>query len=231
MSGVVSPITNNSAVIVGLDPLNLITLSLQTLLTVNPNGDSVSSVANSDAADAVVPTICTKMAGLAAPSLLVGDTQGSLATTNTATTNISNLMHSVDATLVDFSSSTLTSEQKSQYVAKIACQDVNMKSLIQGTSHIGNAVAGSTGTNPPPSSAAFTNARLTTTTAASGNTPGITSTSVSAMYNAHTGLSVLVDANIVTESARPRSLQARQQLATIALSIANQPPSLLTELS
>jgi len=45
-----------------------------------------------------------------------------------------------------------------------------------------------------------------------------------------TGLGALVDANEATESASLQSLQVQQQLATSALSIAEQTPSLLTKL-
>ncbi|HQU08297.1 MAG TPA: flagellin, partial [Candidatus Paceibacterota bacterium] len=44
------------------------------------------------------------------------------------------------------------------------------------------------------------------------------------------GLGALVDANMAAESAKLQSLQIQQQLATSALSIANQQPSILTKL-
>lgn len=45
-----------------------------------------------------------------------------------------------------------------------------------------------------------------------------------------TGLGALVDANLAQESASLQALQVQQQLATSALSIANQSPSILTKL-
>jgi flagellin len=45
-----------------------------------------------------------------------------------------------------------------------------------------------------------------------------------------TGLGALVDANEAQESATLQALQVQQQLATSALSIAEQTPSLLTKL-
>lgn len=293
MSGVVSSIITNSAAMVGVETLNSINSSLQSVQTAISTGYSVNSAADNGAAYAVAQTIRTNMSGLTAANQQLGDTQGLLATTNTALTNISNLMQSMDATLVNLSSSTLSSDQKSQYVAQFTSQLANMKSFIQGASYNGKALIGSTGSSLKTSSAQFTNAKLSVTTDASGNTLGITSTSLSVMYNALTGigaslstlsagaatisnyltasgtfstqvsfmgstmntygnltnqvntqitynqnkmdalsngLGALVDANMAAESARLQSLQIQQQLATTALSIANQSPSLLTKL-
>lgn len=293
MSGVVSSIITNSAAMVGVETLNSINSSLQTVQTAISTGYSVNSASDNGAAYAVAQSVRTNMAGLTAANQQLGDSQGLLATTNTALTNISNLMQSMDATLVNLSSSTLSTDQKSQYVAQFSSQLANMKAFIQGASYNGKALIGSTGTNLSTSSASFTNATLTVTTDASGNTLGIQSTSLSSMYNALTGigaslatlsvgagtianylqaggtfsaqvsfmgttmntygnltnqvdsqitynqnkmdalsngLGALVDANMASESAKLQSLQIQQQLATTALSIANQSPSLLTKL-
>lgn len=293
MSGVVSSIITNSAAMVGVETLNSINSSLQTVQTAISTGYSVNSASDNGAAYAVAQSVRTNMAGLTAANQQLGDSQGLLATTNTALTNISNLMQSMDATLVNLSSSTLSTDQKSQYVAQFSSQLANMKAFIQGASYNGKALIGSTGTNLQTSSASFTSAKLTVTTDASGNTLGITSTSLSTMYNALTGigaslatlavgagtisnyltasgtfsaqvsfmgttmnsygnltnqvdtqitynqskmdalsngLGALVDANMASESAKLQSLQIQQQLATTALSIANQSPSLLTKL-
>lgn len=293
MSGVVSSIITNSAAMVGVETLNSINSSLQSVQTAISTGYSVNSASDNGAAYAVAQSVRTNMAGLTAANQQLGDTQGLLATTNTALTNISNLMQSMDSTLVNLSSSTLSTDQKSQYVSQFSSQLANMKAFIQGASYNGKALIGSTGTNLKTSSAVFTSTNLTVTTDASGNTLGITSTSLSTMYNKLTGigaslgsmsagaatianyltasgtfssqvsfmgstmntygnltnqvdtqitynqnkmdalsngLGALVDANMASESAHLQSLQIQQQLATTALSIANQSPSLLTKL-
>lgn len=139
MSGVVSIIINNSAAMVGLELLKSTCSPLQTLQTANPTTDSVNSAADSDAANAVVPTIRTKMTGLTAPNRLLGNIHRHRSHQHL------HPMQSVEATLVDFSSSTLRNEQKAPYVAQISFQDVNMKPLPQEARHIGKALVGGTG--------------------------------------------------------------------------------------
>lgn len=67
-----------------------------------------------------------------------------------------------------------------------------------------------------------------------GNTTNLVSNQITFNTNKidalNNGVGALVDANMAQESAKLQSLQIQQQLATSALSIANQAPSLLTKL-
>lgn len=292
MSGVVSSINTNSAAMVAVESLNSINSSLQSVQTAVSTGYSVNSASDNGAAYAVAQSVRTNMAGLTAANQQLGDTQGLLSTTSTALTNVSNLMQSMDATLVNLSSSTLSSSQRSQYVAQFSSQMSNVQSFIKGASYNGISLVSGTSAALTPVSASFTSAALTVTADASGSTLSIASTSLSSVYNALTnigaslatltgtttvagylsaggkfsdavssigstmntygnltnqinsqitynqnkmdalsnGLGALVDANMAAESAKLQSLQIQQQLATSALSIADQSPSLLTKL-
>ncbi len=293
MSGAISSIITNSAAMVGVETLNSINSSLQTVQTAISTGYSVNSASDNGAAYAVAQSVRTNMAGLTAANQQLGDTQGLLSTTSTALTNISNLMQSMDATLVNLSSSTLSSSQKTQYVAQFSSQLQNVASFITGASYNGLSLIGSASGTLKPASAIFTSTALTVTTDASGSTLSIASTKMGSVYDAlskigtslatlnagsatiagylksggsfsgavasvggymntygnltnqinnqvtynqnkmdalSNGLGAMVDANMAAESAQLQSLQIQQQLATTALSIANQSPSLLTKL-
>jgi Flagellin and related hook-associated proteins len=142
MSGVVSSIITNSAAMVGVETLNSINTSLNNVQNQISTGYSVSSAVDNGAAFAVAQSVRTNMAGLTAANQQLGDTQGLLATTNTALTNISNLMQSMDATLVNLSSSTISTSQKSQYVAQFSSQLQNLQYYIKGASYNGKALIG-----------------------------------------------------------------------------------------
>ncbi|MGC9269740.1 flagellin [Acidiphilium sp.] len=294
MSGIVSSsIITNSAAMVGVETLNSINSSLQTVQTAVSTGYSVNSASDNGAAYAVAQSVRTTMSGLTAANQQLGDVSGLVQTTSTALTNISNLMQSMDQTLVNMSSSTLSSSQRSQYAAEFTAQLQNVASFITGASYNGISLIGSNSGTLKSSSAVFTSTNLTVATDANGSSLTIASTSLSSVYatlsaigtalttnatNAATvanflcsagsfstavssmggymntygnltnqinnqvtynqnkmdalsnGLGALVDANMAAESAQLQSLQIQQQLATTALSIANQSPSLLTKL-
>ncbi|EGO94360.1 flagellin [Acidiphilium sp. PM] len=294
MSGVVSSIITNSAAMVGVETLNSINTSLNNVQNQISTGYSVSSAVDNGAAFAVAQSVRTNMAGLTAANQQLGDTQGLLATTNTALTNISNLMQSMDATLVNLSSSTISASQKTQYVAQFSSQLQNLQYYIKGASYNGKAlIGGGTGTTLHSSSSAWTHTGLTVASDASGGQIQIASQTMTTVYLAlskigtslgtasagsptitnwmtatgtfstqvsnvgsylntygnltnqvdaqitynqnkmdalSNGLGALVDANMAAESAKLQSLQIQQQLATSALSIANQQPSILTKL-
>ena len=294
MSGVVSSIITNSAAMVGVETLNSINTSLNSVQNQISTGYSVSSAVDNGAAFAVAQSVRTNMAGLTAANQQLGDTQGLLATTNTALTNISNLMQSMDATLVNLSSSTISTSQKSQYAAQFSSQLQNLQYYIKGANYNGKAlIGGGLGTTLHTSASSFTSTALTVSSDASGGQIKIASQSMTTVYLAlssigtalgtasagsttitgfmtaggsfssavssvgsylntygnltnqvdaqitynqnkmdalSNGLGALVDANMAAESAKLQSLQIQQQLATSALSIANQQPSILTKL-
>jgi len=293
MSGVVSSIITNSAAMVGVETLNSINTSLNNVQNQISTGYSVSSAVDNGAAFAVAQSVRTNMAGLTAANQQLGDTQGLLATTNTALTNISNLMQSMDATLVNLSSSTISTSQKSQYVAQFSSQLQNLQYYIKGASYNGKALIGASSGTLASSSSSFTSKALQVSSDASGGQIKITAQSMTTVYLAlskigtslgtasagsttitnwmtaggtfstqvsnvgsylntygnltnqvdaqitynqnkmdalSNGLGALVDANMAAESAKLQSLQIQQQLATSALSIANQQPSILTKL-
>lgn len=290
MSGVVSSIITNSAAMVGVETLNSINTALNSVQNQISTGYSVSSAVDNGAAFAVAQSVRTNVAGLTAANQQLGDTQGLLSTTNTALTNISNLMQSMDSTLVNLSSSTISSSQRSQYAAQFTSQLQNLQYFIKGAGYNGQSLIGGTSTALKSSTSGFTSSALHVALDASGTTLKITSTSLSSVYNAlstigskltgsyasvaafitaggkfssqvssigtylntygnltnqidaqitynqnkmdalSNGLGALVDANMAAESAKLQSLQIQQQLATSALSIANQQPSILTKL-
>ncbi|ABQ29336.1 MULTISPECIES: flagellin [Acidiphilium] len=293
MSGVVSSIITNSAAMVGVETLNSINTSLNNVQNQISTGYSVSSAVDNGAAFAVAQSVRTNMAGLTAANQQLGDTQGLLATTNTALTNISNLMQSMDATLVNLSSSTISTSQKSQYVAQFSSQLQNLQYYIKGASYNGKALIGASSGTLASSSSSFTSKALQVSSDASGGQIKIAAQSMTTVYLAlskigtslgtasagsttitnwmtaggtfstqvsnvgsylntygnltnqvdaqitynqnkmdalSNGLGALVDANMAAESAKLQSLQIQQQLATSALSIANQQPSILTKL-
>ncbi|WP_288050043.1 flagellin [Acidiphilium sp.] len=293
MSGVVSSIITNSAAMVGVETLNSINTSLNNVQNQISTGYSVSSAVDNGAAFAVAQSVRTNMAGLTAANQQLGDTQGLLATTNTALTNISNLMQSMDATLVNLSSSTISTSQKSQYVAQFSSQLQNLQYYIKGASYNGKALIGASSGTLASSSSSFTSTALQVSSDASGGQIKIAAQSMTTVYLAlskigtslgtasagsttitnwmtaggtfstqvsnvgsylntygnltnqvdaqitynqnkmdalSNGLGALVDANMAAESAKLQSLQIQQQLATSALSIANQQPSILTKL-
>lgn len=293
MSGVVSSIITNSAAMVGVETLNSINTSLNNVQNQISTGYSVSSAVDNGAAFAVAQSVRTNMAGLTAANQQLGDTQGLLATTNTALTNISNLMQSMDATLVNLSSSTISTSQKSQYVAQFSSQLQNLQYYIKGASYNGKALIGASSGTLASSSSSFTSQALQVSSDASGGQIKIAAQSMTTVYLAlskigtslgtasagsttitnwmtaggtfstqvsnvgsylntygnltnqvdaqitynqnkmdalSNGLGALVDANMAAESAKLQSLQIQQQLATSALSIANQQPSILTKL-
>ena len=293
MSGVVSSIITNSAAMVGVETLNSINTSLNNVQNHISTGYSVSSAVDNGAAFAVAQSVRTNMAGLTAANQQLGDTQGLLATTNTALTNISNLMQSMDATLVNLSSSTISTSQKSQYVAQFSSQLQNLQYYIKGASYNGKALIGASSGTLASSSSSFTSKALQVSSDASGGQIKIAAQSMTTVYLAlskigtslgtasagsttitnwmtaggtfstqvsnvgsylntygnltnqvdaqitynqnkmdalSNGLGALVDANMAAESAKLQSLQIQQQLATSALSIANQQPSILTKL-
>ncbi|OYW10881.1 MAG: flagellin [Acidiphilium sp. 37-67-22] len=289
MSGVVSSIITNSAAMVGVETLNSINTALNSVQNQISTGYSVSSAVDNGAAFAVAQSVRTNVAGLTAANQQLGDTQGLLSTTNTALTNISNLMQSMDSTLVNLSSSTISSSQRSQYAAQFTSQLQNLQYFIKGAGYNGQSLIGGTSSALKSSASGFTSSALHVALDASGTTLKITSTSLSSVYNAlstvgkslgtyssvaafitsggkfssqvasvgsylntygnltnqineqitynqnkmdalSNGLGALVDANMAAESAKLQSLQIQQQLATSALSIANQQPSILTKL-
>ena len=293
MSGVVSSIITNSAAMVGVETLNSINTSLNNVQNQISTGYSVSSAVDNGAAFAVAQSVRTNMAGLTAANQQLGDTQGLLATTNTALTNISNLMQSMDSTLVNLSSSTISASQKSQYVAQFSSQLQNLQYYIKGANYNGKALIGAGSGTLVSSSSSFTSKALQVSSDASGGQIKITAQSMTTVYltlskigsslatasagsktitnwmtaggsfsnqvsnvgsylNTYgnltnqvdaqitynqnkmdalsNGLGALVDANMAAESAKLQSLQIQQQLATSALSIANQQPSILTKL-
>jgi flagellin len=293
MSGVVSSIITNSAAMVGVETLNSINTSLNNVQNQISTGYSVSSAVDNGAAFAVAQSVRTNMAGLTAANQQLGDTQGLLATTNTALTNISNLMQSMDATLVNLSSSTISASQKTQYVAQFSSQLQNLQYYIKGASYNGKALIGASTGTLSSSSSSFTSSALTVSSDASGGQIKVASQTMTTVYLAlskigtslgtasagsttitnwmtaggtfskqvsnvgsylntygnltnqvdaqitynqnkmdalSNGLGALVDANMAAESAKLQSLQIQQQLATSALSIANQQPSILTKL-
>ncbi|MBW4036407.1 MAG: flagellin, partial [Proteobacteria bacterium] len=96
MSGIVSSsIITNSAAMVGVETLNSINSSLQTVQTAVSTGYSVNSAADNGAAYAVAQSVRTTMSGLTAANQQLGDVSGLVQTTSTALTNISNLMASM----------------------------------------------------------------------------------------------------------------------------------------
>ena len=296
MSGVVSSIITNSAAMVGVETLNSINTSLNSVQNQISTGYSVSSAVDNGAAFAVAQSVRTNMAGLTAANQQLGDTQGLLATTNTALTSISNLMQSMDATLVNLSSSTISASQKTQYVAQFSSQLQNLQYYIKGANYNGKAlIGGISGSTLYNSSSNFQTGALTVASDASGGHISVASQSMTSVYltlskigaslgtaavtagsktitawmtaggsfstqvsnvgsylNTYgnltnqvdaqitynqnkmdalsNGLGALVDANMAAESAKLQSLQIQQQLATSALSIANQQPSILTKL-
>jgi flagellin len=98
------------------------------------------------------------------------------------------------------------------------------------------ALAPATGGTTPTPGGAFTVASNSVGTAlnALGNTTNLVSNQITFNSNKmdalNNGIGALVDTNMAQESAKLQSLQIQQQLATSALSIANQSPSLLTKL-
>ncbi|CAG4921933.1 unnamed protein product [Acidocella sp. C78] len=296
MSGVVSSIITNSAAMVGVETLNSINTALNSVQNQISTGYSVSSAVDNGAAFAVAQSVRTNISGLTAANQQLGDTQGLLSTTNTALTNISNLMQSMDSTLVNLSSSSISDSQKSQYAAQFTSQLKNLQFYIQGAGYNGQTLIGSSSGTLKTSSATFTSSALHVSLDANGNTISITANSLGSVYSAlstigaslakvasgtysyatvanfltatgsfskqvssvgsylntygnltnqidaqitynqnkmdalSNGLGALVDANMAAESAKLQSLQIQQQLATSALSIANQQPSILTKL-
>lgn len=182
MSGVVSSIITNSAAMVAVESLNSINSSLQSVQTAVSTGYSVNSAADNGAAYAVAQSVRTNMAGLTAANQQLGDTQGLLSTTSTALTNVSNLMQSMDATLVNLASSTLSSGQRTQYAAQFSAQLTNVKSFITGASYNGLSLIGSASGSLAPTSATFTSVALSVTTDASGSKLAIASTSLGSVY-------------------------------------------------
>ncbi|MDD2877267.1 MAG: flagellin [Acidiphilium sp.] len=184
MSGVVSSIITNSAAMVAVESLNSINSSLQQVQTAVSTGYSVNSASDNGAAYAVAQSVRTNMSGLTAANQQLGDTQGLISTTSTALTNVSNLMQSMDATLVNLSSSTLSTSQKAQYVAQFSSQLQNVKTFITSASYNGIALIGSSSGTLTPTSATFTSAALTVTTDASGSQMSIASTNLAGVYGA-----------------------------------------------
>ncbi len=294
MSGIVSSsIITNSAAMVGVETLNSINSSLQSVQTAVSTGYSVNSASDNGAAYAVAQSVRTTMSGLTAANQQLGDVSGLVQTTSTALTNISNLMASMDQTLVNLSTGTLSSSQRSQYASEFTSQLKNIASFVTGANYNGISLIGSASGTLSNTIAKFSGTSLSVATDANGSTLTITTLSVYSVYkslstigaslttnitNAATvkafltatgqmttsvssmggymntygnltnqinnqvtynqnkmdalsnGLGALVDANMASESARLQSLQIQQQLATTALSIANQSPSLLTKL-
>ncbi|MDX5929903.1 flagellin [Acidiphilium acidophilum] len=183
MSGVISSVITNSAAMVAVESLNSINTALQTTQTAVSTGYSVNQASDNGAAYAVAQSIRTNISGLTAANQQLGDTQGLLATTNTALTQVSDLMQSMDQTLVNLSSGTLSSSQRTQYAAQFSSQLSNIKSFITGASYNGTALIGSSTGTLTPTSATFKTG-ITVSIDASGSTLGIAATSLTAVYTA-----------------------------------------------
>lgn len=181
MSGVISSVITNSAAMVAVESLNSINTALQTTQTAVSTGYSVNQASDNGAAYAVAQSIRTNISGLTAANQQLGDTQGLLATTNTALTQVSDLMQSMDQTLVNLSSGTLSSSQRTQYAAQFSSQLSNIKSFITGASYNGTALIGSSTGTLTPTSATFKTG-ITVSIDASGSTLGIAATSLTAVY-------------------------------------------------
>lgn len=181
MSGVISSVITNSAAMVAVESLNSINTALQTTQTAVSTGYSVNQASDNGAAYAVAQSIRTNISGLTAANQQLGDTQGLLATTNTALTQVSDLMQSMDQTLVNLSSGTLSSSQRTQYAAQFSSQLSNIKSFITGASYNGTSLIGSSSGTLTPTSATFKNG-ITVAIDASGSTLGIAATSLTAVY-------------------------------------------------
>jgi len=182
MSGVISSVITNSAAMVAVESLNSINTALQTTQTAVSTGYSVNQASDNGAAYAVAQSIRTNISGLTAANQQLGDTQGLLATTNTALTQVSDLMQSMDQTLVNLSSGTLSTSQRTQYAAQFSSQLSNIKSFITGASYNGTSLIGSSTGTLKPTSASFVGAGYTVSIDASGSTLAIAATNLSNVY-------------------------------------------------
>lgn len=280
MSGVISSVITNSAAMVASQSLNSINASLQTVQNAVSTGYSVSSAVDNGAAYAVAQTVRTQVSGLTAANQQLGDTQGLLSTTNTALQSISTLMTSMKQTLVNMSTTGISTSQRSQYQAQYSSQLANLKAYIQGASYNGKTLINgfassgfgsvtmisdgsgstfaiakssvSTSVYNAISTIGTSSAATIATALASGGVFSNAVASVGTFMNTYgnmtnridnqitfnqnkinalnNGLGALVDANMTQESAKLNSLQIQQQLATQALSIADQAPSILVKL-
>jgi flagellin len=183
MSGVISSVITNSAAMVAVESLNSINTALQTTQTAVSTGYSVNQASDNGAAYAVAQSIRTNISGLTAANQQLGDTQGLLATTNTALTQVSDLMQSMDQTLVNLSSGTLSTSQRTQYAAQFSSQLSNIKSFITGASYNGTALIGSSSGSLTPTSATYKSG-ITVSIDASGSTLSIVATSMTSVYTA-----------------------------------------------
>lgn len=280
MSGVISSVITNSAAMVAAQSLNSVNASLQSVQNAVSTGYSVSNAVDNGAAYAVAQTVRTQVSGLTAANQQLGDTQGLLSTTNTALQSISTLMTSMKQTLVNLSSTGISSDQQSQYKAQYTSQLSNLKAYIKGASYNGKTLINgfaSSGYNSitmvsDGSGSTFQIGKSTVTTSVYNAITGLAGKSATSIQSAlsasgtfskavssvgtfmntygnmtnridnqitfnqnkinalNNGLGALVDANMTQESAKLNSLQIQQQLATQALSIADQAPSILVKL-
>ncbi|HQT67120.1 MAG: flagellin [Rhodospirillales bacterium 20-60-12] len=283
MSGVISSIITNSSAAVAVESLNNINSQLQNVQNQVSTGYRVSSAVNDGAAYAVAQSVRGDVGALTTANQQLTSAQGLLGTTVSGLNSISNQVNTLQTTLVQLSDSSVTGNQRTQYIAQYKSELQNVQTAIQDSNYngrtlIGN-ISGSNGTfggvnivkNEVGGSFAltsfsgstlyhalsFTSTQLSGATTVAGfltatgsfttqsqsvgtalNTYGNLTNLVTnqASFNSskidalNTGLGSLVDANLSQESAKLQSLQIQQQLATSALSIANQSPSLLVKL-
>ena len=138
-------INTNIAASIALESLNSTSAQLQSVQKQISTGYRVADATDDGAAFAVAQRVRSDVGALTSANLQLGNVQGLLSTTVTGLTDVSNTLNSARDVLVKLADTTITSTERSQYIAQYQSLVTNVKSDLADSAYNGKTLVGNIG--------------------------------------------------------------------------------------